>query len=432
MSGNPVKKRGTTRVPESASVSAGPVTAGPVTAGSVSAGPVTAAPVTAGPVTAGPATAAPPTAVPARRRIKPAASSPLSKLKVWVLYPQLITDDPNLQYYYDFSQSLKEYTEVFAELQVDWSWEPVTTCNYKQLIAGIRKRSGRKVPLVLNLCDGDEVNGVPGVSVIHELERCRVIYTGASAFFYDITTSKVPMKRAFDRADVSTAAWEVVGEEHGLVPGLCERLGGPVLIKPAVSGGSMGVSVKNVVTSDQQCRERVAELSAGYRGWDLLAGGLIAERFVTGPEFTTLIVGSGDKAYCYPPVERVFHHTLPEAERFLSFDRLWEIYEHEHPMPGNANFYEYAVPAESLIPQIMELSLQAYAAVGGTGYGRLDLRLDQASGQLYVLEVNAQCGLSEDENYTSIGAILRFSGHSFTDLIFRVIRDAFHRRSLLL
>ena len=30
-----------------------------------------------------------------------------------------------------------------------------------------------------------------------------------------------------------------------------------------------------------------------------------------------------------------------------------------------------------------------------------------------MLEVNAQCGLSEDEDYTSIGAILRYSDNNF-------------------
>ena len=30
-----------------------------------------------------------------------------------------------------------------------------------------------------------------------------------------------------------------------------------------------------------------------------------------------------------------------------------------------------------------------------------------------MLEVNAQCGLSEDEDYTSIGAILRYADKTF-------------------
>jgi D-alanine-D-alanine ligase len=63
------------------------------------------------------------------------------------------------------------------------------------------------------------------------------------------------------------------------------------------------------------------------------------------------------------------------------------------------------------------------------GYTRADIRMDAATEQLYVLEVNAQCGLSEDENYTSIGAILRVNQTSFTQLIWEVLLDALQRSS---
>lgn len=363
------------------------------------------------------------------------AANPLRKLKIWVLYPYLQTEDPNLQYYYDFTQSLQEYTRVFAELKADWIWQPVTMQNYHEIIAGIRKRSGRKIPLVLNLCDGDEVNGTPGVSVIAELERNRLIYTGSDTHYYDITTSKIPMKKAFDRAGVSTAKWAVIDELEESLDGLCERLGAPLIIKPAVSGGSMGVSVKNVVYTDKELKDRVAELKNGYRGWNLLADGLIVEQFISGPEFTSFIIGSStapERCEVFPPVERIFHESLPDEEKFLSFDRLWEIYEDEHPMPGNENFYNYHRPDAHLIKTLEEISLQAYLAVGGMGYGRLDIRMDKNTGKLYMLEVNAQCGLSEDENYTSIGAILRYSNRTFSGSILSIIKDAFERRHLSL
>ena len=82
-------------------------------------------------------------------------------------------------------------------------------------------------------------------------------------------------------------------------------------------------------------------------------------------------------------------------------------------MPGNEDFYDYHRPAPKLMKALEQLSLDAYIAVGGTGYGRLDIRMDKTTGKLYMLEVNAQCGLSEDEDYTSIGAILRYSETTF-------------------
>lgn len=44
-----------------------------------------------------------------------------------------------------------------------------------------------------------------------------------------------------------------------------------------------------------------------------------------------------------------------------------------------------------------------------------------------MLEANAQCGLSEDEDYTSIGAILKASNVSFTEIIGEILRDALRR-----
>ncbi len=358
------------------------------------------------------------------------ASRLLKPYAIWVLAPYLESDDPNIRHYYDFTQSLAEYTRVFGELDAVWHWQPVTMQDYKTVIAGLEARSDGRTPLVLNLCDGDEVNGTPGVSVIRELDKRRLIYTGADVPFYELTTSKIPMKKAFDKAGVSHANWRILTPRSR---GVCNRVGIPLIIKPAVSGGSMGVSVKNVVDNEEDLRKRVDEIYAGYRGWNLLAGGLLAEQFITGPEFTTFISGSwDDPAHCrvYEPVERVFHPSLPPAERFLSFDRLWEIYEQESPMPGDGNFYEYAPVDPSLAHALKEISLQAYAACRGKGYARLDIRMDEPSGKLYLLEVNAQCGLSEDEDYTSIGAILKVSQASFTSIIYEILCDAL-RRSML-
>lgn len=352
---------------------------------------------------------------------------------VWVLAPHLESEDPNIQYYYDFTQSIKEYTRVFSELNTEWKWQPVTMENFKTIIASIAGESGNKTPLVLNLCDGDEVNGTPGVSVIHELEKAGLIYTGSDAHFYTITTSKIPMKKAFDKAGVANAGWRVITEKKGSVKGICKRVGTPLIIKPAVSGGSMGVSVKNVVNSEEELAERIEEIKKGYRGWNLLADGLFVEQFITGPEYTTFITGSSnDPEHCivYEPVERVFHESLPETEKFLSFDRLWEIYEDETPMPEQGNFYEYRPVHGDLVQQLKQLSLDAYKACGGMGYTRIDIRQDTATGKLYMLEANAQCGLSEDENYTSIGAILKASGVSFTRVITEILKDAL-RRSML-
>ena len=357
---------------------------------------------------------------------KPASDN----LFIWVLAPHLQTNDPDLEYYYDFTQSIAEYSRAFETLKLQWKWQPVTIDNYKEIIDEIAAINNGTKQIVFNLCDGDEVNGTPGISVIHYLVEKKLTYTGADSTYYHLTTSKIIMKEAFDKANVSNASWKAITAIGQNLNGMCEAIGTPVIVKPAVSGGSMGLGIKNVVNNDDELRSIVAEIFKGYRGWDLAFGGIVAEQFIAGPEFTSLIIGSHqqpDKAIIYPPVERIFHKALKEEEKFLSYDRLWETYHTENPVGEHEDFYNYHKPDESLIESINKLSWEAYCAVGGTGYGRIDIRMDRATGKLYLLEVNAQCGLSEDENYTSIGAILRLSNRTYANMVWEIITDAVGR-----
>ena len=350
--------------------------------------------------------------------------------KVIVLAPSVQSNDENIDYYYDFSQSIEEYEKVFTHLNIPWQWQPVTIDDFPAIINNIanEKEAGNFFPIVFNLCDGDEINGSPGVSVISLLEQYELLYTGSNEYFYTITTSKIPMKQAFDKSNVATPIWESIQSKEQNLDGIFDRLGSPIIVKPAVSGGSMGVGIKNVVYNNRELKILVNQMFDGYRGWNLASDGLIAESFINGAEFTTLISGSYDfpqEAHVYDPVERIFHPSLPEHERFLSFDRLWEIYEEEKPMPNEENFYEYHLPDTSLLNAIKKISWDAYVATGGKGYTRVDIRCDSATGKLYVLEVNAQCGLSEDEDYTSIGAILRVNNQSFESLVLAILKDGY-------
>jgi len=365
----------------------------------------------------------------------PPLTLPANQLKIWLLIPEVESNDPNIQYYYDFSQGLDEYKKVFDELRADWKWQPVTINNFRAVIDEIAFSANGKMPFVFNLCDGDEINGVPGISVIHYLQEKGLCFSGSSTDFYNITTSKITMKQAFDDAGVPTPGWETILHKDQSIKGIFDRLGSPLILKPAISGGgSMGISVKNVVNTEEELQEQIQLMFSGYHGWNLSSGGLVAEQFIKGSEFTTLIVGSSDRpkeCINYQPVERMFHSSLPETERFLSFDRLWEFYENESAMPEQGNFYEYALAGNELISSLQKLTLGAYRAVKGMGYARLDIRMDAHTKKLYVLEVNAQCGLSEDEDHTSIGAILRFSGKSFTQLVIEIIEDSLRKHEIV-
>ena len=281
--------------------------------------------------------------------------------------------------------------------------------------------------VVINLCDGDEINNAPGVNIIRYLKKSGLCFTGSDEYFYRTTTSKIIMKQVFEARNVATPPWQIITDEPDDAKSIFKKLGNPVIVKPAISGGSLGVGIHSVVKNSKELLQQYDKLLQGYHGWNLVDGGVFAEKFIDGPEFTTLIVGNGAnvrECKIYMPVERAFNSTLPAHEKFLSFDRLWEMYEDETPVNNDEDFYNYRTPDPSLMKNICKISFDAYKAVRGKGYGRIDIRMDKNTGKMYVLEVNAQCGLSDDENFTSIGAILRLSGNSFGSLIATIMRNA--------
>lgn len=353
-------------------------------------------------------------------------------LFVWVLAPFVKTNNENLDYYYDFSQSIEEYTRAFAGLGIHWKWQQITQENYRWIIDGISEQAATENIVVINLCDGDDINNAPGVNVIKYLKQSGLCFSGADEYFYRITTSKIKMKEVFDRKKIPTAPWKIITDENKNDPDIFNELGKPVIVKPAISGGSLGVGIHSVVENNKDLIIQYQKLQEGYHGWNLVDGGVLVEKFIDGPEFTTLIVGNSSSpkdCKIYLPVERVFNSSLPSHEKFLSFDRLWEMYEEESPVNNEEEFYNYQTPDPAFLQNICRLSFDAYKAVKGKGYCRVDLRMDTQTGQLFVLEVNAQCGLSEDENFTSIGAILRLSGNSFASLITAIITDTLNKNT---
>ena len=106
----------------------------------------------------------------------------------------------------------------------------------------------------------------------------------------------------------------------------------------------------------------------------------------------------GDQAL--PGVEAVFESTVAPANRVL--------------FAGHRDL-EHCTYARSRC-DLGQDALRAYAAVGGRGYGRVDLRLD-AVGAAQVLEVNANPGLSRDE--PTIAHALDAPIHTLIDAILK-------------
>ena len=54
--------------------------------------------------------------------------------------------------------------------------------------------------------------------------------------------------------------------------------------------------------------------------------------------------------------------------------------------------------------QVRELSLRAFAAIGGWGLARVDFLYDEAAGELYVNELNTMPGFTAHSMYPKVWA----------------------------
>jgi D-alanine-D-alanine ligase len=175
--------------------------------------------------------------------------------------------------------------------------------------------------------------------------------------------------------------------------------------------------------------DRIAVLLGGEDGEFYRQTGLFAEKFIDGPEFTVFVVSDKTApigARAYPPVQRLFHKDLPAHERFLSFDRYWSEFKEESRLSPDQPFYRYGIAPEHLSGRLADLATRAYVALEGRSYGRVDIRLDEETDELFVLEVNANCGLSGDTE-TSVGEMLCLTKIPVTTVITEMLQDAYDR-----
>src|SRR5260370_12015871 len=98
------------------------------------------------------------------------------------------------------------------------------------------------------------------------------------------------MKGAFDAAGVATPPWAVVGPGRRDAEGLFTTLGSPLIVKPAVAAGSMGITVKSVVHDGASLHEQRRLRHEGYPGWNLDTRRLPVPPFPARPHFPPLLL----------------------------------------------------------------------------------------------------------------------------------------------
>ncbi|KAJ3123330.1 hypothetical protein HK098_002021 [Nowakowskiella sp. JEL0407] len=324
-----------------------------------------------------------------------------------ILIPDVITDDAVVRSQDEratHNSEKEDYIVELSTLATDLFFQPVihrlTISNFGEFISTIPK-----LELVLNLCDGSDIDGVPGPSVAEYLETNKFMNViGCDSLFIKNTTTKVGMKKIFvDNLVACPPGFPVTKQTVTELQTNIESWGMvyPLFVKISDSYGSIGLDEGSVCHDFEQLQIKCLALLEKFEN-------IVVEEYIDGPEFSVLISGNcrdpSQPVVVYPPAERAFGKEVPRFQRFITFLRNWdETLQQHHYAPVND---------QNDVAALQDLARRAYIAVSGNCYGRVDIRKRDVSGKFYVLEVNASCGLGKG---SSSDFILQLAGQTMKD-----------------
>ncbi|ORZ27115.1 hypothetical protein BCR41DRAFT_300385 [Lobosporangium transversale] len=288
--------------------------------------------------------------------------------------------------------------------------------------------------IVFQLCDGTELDGYPGVSIIKALEKYNIPFTGSDSAFYIISSSKPVLKRELQAAQVPTSSFKEFANPPQMedLQDIIKEITFPMIVKPSISYASINISLKSVVHTPEEAflpKEGGLHLDQ----IDIETPTVFVEKFLTGREFTALVVGDEDWGVrVYPVAERVFAPNLDKFARLLSFDQYWDGYTLEGGNGKDDGFCKYEMAEMAWQKPLQEVAKNAYLALQGSGYGRVDIRtVDMDKCEPFVLEVNANCGLSFEKDSSSLANILIMSKIAAPGFVCDLLDHALQRNKRL-
>lgn len=235
------------------------------------------------------------------------------------------------------------------------------------------------------------------------LEILGIPYTGSGVRACERSVDKVVAKAVFRRAGIPTPDSYAFGEdafrELGAADTLAEireRLGLPLVVKPAKQGSALGVTIAREASDVPPAL--MSALSYDDR--------VLLERFVPGRELAVSVLGTEDP------------RTLPVVE---PVPRKRESYDFEARY--TAGMTEFIAPADLTPEQADEasrLALACYREIGCRCFGRVDMMLGD-DGRLQVLEIDTIPGLTDT---SLMPKAAQAAGMEFDELIARVLDQA--------
>lgn len=224
------------------------------------------------------------------------------------------------------------------------------------------------------------------------LQELDIAYTGSGVKASWQAMNKICAKNIFLEKNVPTPAFWVWQDNKSLP----ENVNYPLVVKPYLSGSSLGVSIV-------RGRE---ELDAAVDHALLMQNEVILEEYIAGREVTVGILE--EKALGVVEI-------IPQGA-FFDFDNKYS---------GNMAELRYPVDLDKeLYIKIQQTGLIAHEALGCRHFSRVDIRLSR-EGIPYVLEVNSIPGLTP-KSLLPLSA--KFCGIEFEELILRMARVSLNEK----
>ncbi|GAB1233806.1 D-alanine--D-alanine ligase [Ferrigenium sp. UT5] len=224
------------------------------------------------------------------------------------------------------------------------------------------------------------------------LELMGIPYTGSGVMASAIAMDKWRSKMIWQAAGLPIPEYEALTAPTDWVA-LADHLDLPLFVKPANEGSSVGISKVRTV----------AELPAAYAESARHDKVVLAESSVSGGEYTVAILGG---------------HALP----VIKIEPANEFYDYEAKYLRDDTRYLCPCGLSAADEAAMQhMALQAFALIGGSGWGRVDFLRGADDGKAYVLEANTSPGMTD---HSLVPMAARQAGIGFGQLVLRVLEAA--------
>lgn len=249
--------------------------------------------------------------------------------------------------------------------------------------------NGPRFDRVFNILHGNKGGGEDGV-LQGLCEALGVPCTGSGVLGTALAMDKIRSKQVWLSLGLPTPGY-IRLKKGDDVHAAAHQLGLPVIVKPSCEGSSVGVSR---VFNDADL-EAAVELAARY------PGELLMEQMIVGQELTVGILG--DTAL---PSIRI----VPAGE-YYDYHAKYVAEDTQYLCPGLDGEAETT---------IRRLALDAFHAIGCTGWSRVDVMRDEA-GRFFLLEVNTAPGMTSHSLVPKAAAQV---GIGFEDLCWMILETS--------